>query len=273
MKSYASAVLEPSRSLKDLLPKQPITFGTTTQNKSADSFVVSYGIACTRKNTESGNYEILMIKKRATYAFVDFIRGRYDPMRHYALELMFNGMTINEKILIRSKDFQTIWIYCYGQQPTKNSDKLLCAKSSRKFSQLCEYQDGEFLLSLLSRSTNSDLLWEIPKGRIGKGESPVDSAIREFEEETGISKNMYQLLFDEGTVEYTFSDGGVRYKYIYYMAILNNNRPPQYDFRNEHMLVEVVEMKFLPTNAVHEFNNNRLYRTVRIIIKKVKKYF
>jgi 8-oxo-dGTP pyrophosphatase MutT (NUDIX family) len=214
-----------------------------------------------------------MIKKRATYAFVDFIRGRYDSMKHYDLEFMFNGMTINEKILIRSKDFQTIWMYCYGREPNKNSDKIMYSKSLKKFNQLCNYQNGEFLLDLLNRSSNSELLWEIPKGRIGKNESPIDSAIREFEEETGINKNMYQILFNEGTVEYTFTDGGVKYKYIYYMALIHNIQTPKYDFRNEHMLIEVAELKFLSTNAVFEFNNNRLYKTIRIIIKKLKKYF
>ncbi len=273
MKSYASVVSTGSRSLKDLMPKSEAFFGASDKNKPNNTFIISYGIACTRKNTESGNYEVLMIKKRATYSFIDFIRGRYDPMRHYALELMFSGMTINEKILIRTKDFKTIWMYCYGQEPSKNSDKLLHAKSLKKFTQLCEYQNGEFLLDLLNRSTNAELLWEIPKGRLGKNESPIDSAIREFEEETGINKSMYQLLFDEGTVEYTFSDGGVKYKYIYYMAIPNNTQPLRYNFRNEHMLVEVAELKFLPTNAVYEFNNNRLYKTIRIIIKKLKKYF
>ena len=272
MKSYASVVLTTNRSLKDLMPKQTM-LSTQSKNRSGDNFIISYGIACTRKNSESGNYEVLMIKKRATYAFVDFIRGRYDPMKHYDLEFMFNGMTINEKILIRAKNFQTIWMYCYGKEPTKNSDKVLYSKSIKKFNQLCDHRNGEFLLDILNRSTSSELLWEIPKGRIGKNESPLDSAIREFEEETGIDKSMYQLLFDEGTVEYTFADGGVKYKYIYYMALLNSMQPLRYDFRNEHMLVEVAELRFLPANAVFEFNNNRLYKTIRIIIKKLKKYF
>lgn len=271
-KSYASAVLATNRSLKDLMPKQQAVT-THPRTRTTENFIISYGIACTRKNNETGNYEVLMIKKRATYAFVDFIRGRYDPMKHYDLEFMFSGMTINEKILIRTKDFQTVWMCCYGKEPSKNSDKVLYSKSLKKFNQLCEHRGGEFLLDLLNRSTNSDLLWEIPKGRIGKNESPLDSAIREFEEETGINKSMYQLLFDEGTVEYTFADGGVKYKYIYYMALLNSMQPLRYDFRNEHMLVEVAELKFLPANAVFEFNNNRLYKTIRIIIKKLKKYF
>lgn len=261
-KSYASAVLEHTN----------IKENNIRQDKS-NNFIRSYGIACIRKNTNSGNYEILMIKKRATYAFIDFLRGRYEPNRYYELEFMFNEMTINEKILIRCKNFATLWMYCWGKEPTKNSDKNMYCKSMKRFNQICEYRNGEFLLELLNKSNNSELLWEIPKGRMNKNELPIESAIREFEEETGIKKESYQVLFDEGTVEYTFSDGGNDYKYIYYLAMMNTNQHPKYDFNNEHMLIEVSEIKFLPSNAIQEFNNNRLYKTVKIIIKKLKKYF
>ncbi len=240
---------------------------------SKTGFITSYGIACVRKNNDSGNYEVLMIKKRATYAFIDFIRGRYDPMRYYELEFMFSDMTINEKILIRGQHFPTLWMYCWGKEPLKTSDRNMYTKSFKKFSQLCEHRGGQQLLDLLNRSHNSELLWEIPKGRTNKNENPIDSAVREFEEETGIKKNTYHLLLDEGIVEYTFSDGGVRYKYIYYLAVIKQPQQPRYDFNNEHMLIEVVDMRFLSANAVHEFNNNRLYKTIRIIIKKMKKYF
>lgn len=262
-KSYAAVVMS-NKGIKET---------TKRFDFKSSQFVTSYGVACVRKNNDTGNYEVLMIKKRATYAFIDFLRGRYDPMRHYDLEFMFNEMTINEKVLIRSKDFSTIWMYCLGKEPTRSGDKNIYIKSSKKFAQLCEYKNGEFLMDLLNNSTNSELLWEIPKGRIGKNETALESAVREFEEETSIKKDAYKLLFDEGTIEYTFTDAGIKYKYIYYLAIMNNAQQPKFDFDNEHMLIEVSELKFLPANAVYEFNNNRLYKTIRIIIKKLKKYF
>ncbi len=238
-----------------------------------NEFVVSYGIACVRKNHNSGNYEIVMIKKRATYSFIDFIRGRYDPNKHYDIEFMFNGMTINEKVMIRSKNFSLLWFYCWGKEPVKNSDRNMYMRSLKKFTNLCEYKNGEFLINLLNKSTHIELLWEIPKGRMNKSEIPIESAIREFTEETGISKDSYQIIFKEGTIEYTFSDAGINYKYIYYLAKMNNNQQPKYDFNNEHMLIEVSELKFLSSNNILEFNNNRLHKTIKIIIKKMKKYF
>lgn len=54
---------------------------------------------------------------------------------------------------------------------------------------------------------------------------------------------------------------------------MNNNKDVKFDFTNNHMLVEVSELKFLPATAVFEFNNQRLYKTIRIIVKKLKRYF
>lgn len=121
-------------------------------------FIVSYGIACIRKNT---SYEVLMIKKRATYAFLDLLRGRYDPNRPYELKHMFNEMTINEKVLIKTKDFATLWMYSLGRIPMKNSEKTMFSKSSKKFNTLCEREGGEMLDLLINNSTHGELLWEI----------------------------------------------------------------------------------------------------------------
>lgn len=261
-KSYASALL-----METQTDDEPIAI----QDKS--QFIVSYGIACARKNQSSGNYEILMIKKRATYAFVDFIRGRYNPENQSELAYTFNQMTINEKIMIKSCNFDTIWNYCWGRSPEKPSEKGMYNRSSKKFKELVSMDNGEKIDNLIKRSTHGELLWEIPKGRIHKNELPLQTAIREFEEETGVKPDAYQLLPDEGTIEYTFTDNNVKYKYIYYLAIINRSAHPRYDFNNEHMILEVVDIKFLPATAVQQFNNNRLHQTVRIIIKKLKKYF
>ncbi len=98
------------------------------------------------------------------------------------------------------------------------------------------------------------------------------SATREFEEETGLKKDAYRLLLDEGTIEYTFIDCGVKYKYVYYIAVMDSTTIPTYDYSNPHMLWELSELKFMSSVAIREMNNQRLAKTARIIIKKAKKY-
>jgi 8-oxo-dGTP pyrophosphatase MutT (NUDIX family) len=211
-----------------------------------------------------------MIKKRNTYSFIEFVRGAYDPFKDHDLEYMFSSMTITEKSLIQSKNFPVIWSYCNGD-PTKGSERAVYARSLRKYTILCERPD-DTLLQIISKTNNATLLWEIPKGRPNKKETPLISATREFEEETGLSKDSYRILFDEGIIEYSFVDCGVRYKYIYYLAVLNSETVPTYDYRNKHMLWELSELRFVSSSAVQEMNNLRLAKTARIIIKKAKKY-
>lgn len=233
-----------------------------------DNFVVSNGVACVRRNPDTRCYEVLMIKKRNTYAFVEFARGSYDPCKDRDLEYMFSHMTITEKSMIQTREFATIWGYCYGP-PTRSSDRSLFAKAMKKYETLVE---RGVLNALISNTTNATLLWEIPKGRANRRETPLVSAVREFEEETGLHKDAYRILFDEGTIEYTFADCGVKYKYIYYIAVLSGGVVPTYDYTNTHMLWELSELRFMTSLAIKEMNDQRLAKTARIIIKKAKKY-
>lgn len=87
-----------------------------TNITNSQKFIPSYGIACVRKNID-GNYEILMIKKKCSYAFSEFIRGDYDPCRKHDLSYMFDMMTIEEKRIILSMNFVMIWFHSYGTVP------------------------------------------------------------------------------------------------------------------------------------------------------------
>lgn len=268
MPNYADAIAR-SNSFDDSAEK---AFSTVRKlkPKSENSFVLSYGVACVRKNPDSGCYEVLMIKKRHTYAFIEFIRGMYDPFKDHDLQYMFDGMTITEKSMIQTTNFNTLWNYCNGE-PTRSGERSVFNRALRKYNTLNE-REGNVLARILSNTENATLLWEIPKGRSDKKETPLMSATREFEEETGLSKESYRILFDEGTIEYSFIDCGVKYKYIYYLAVLSSNITPKYDYTNEHMLREISELKFMTSIATQELNNQRLAKTVRIIIKKAKKY-
>lgn len=144
------------------LDRKPVS----TKLPPKSSFVQSYGVACVRKNPDTGCYEVLMIKKRYTYLFIEFVRGLYDPYKDHDLEYMFDQMTITEKSLIQSRNFNTIWNYCNGE-PSKSSERTKFNWAQRKYNTLVEREDG-ILLRLLSNTKNASLMWEIPKGRANK---------------------------------------------------------------------------------------------------------
>jgi 8-oxo-dGTP pyrophosphatase MutT (NUDIX family) len=243
--------------------------------------VISYGVACVRKHC--GRYEVLMIKKGNSYAFLEFVRGSYDPVRRHDISYLLDGMTIEEKRIILYGDFDRVWYRAYGEsmvnplhlttsESIKASPSSKYLRAERKYKSLLSLKDGKYLRDLIASSSNMELLWEIPKGRMNKGETNLMSAIREFGEETNIDKTSYRILFEDNTVEYTFIDNGVRYKYIYYLAIALPKLTIKYDYENKHMHREVNDLRFLSLEYIKALNNTRLHKISKIIIKKCKKY-
>jgi 8-oxo-dGTP pyrophosphatase MutT (NUDIX family) len=57
---------------------------------------------------------------------------------------------------------------------------------------------------LLLIATAGGKRWQLPKGRIEKGESPEQAAVREVREETGVSGRIVAPL---GGIDYWFADG------------------------------------------------------------------
>lgn len=233
--------------------------------------IVSYGIACCRKST-NGKYEILMIKKKSTYSFAEFVRGSYNINQKHNIIYLLDNMSIDEKISINSLNYNILWLKLYGKLPCQIDNKNY-TRGLKKYNALIEINNGQYLLEMLKYSGNKDILWEIPKGRQDKNESNLEAAIREFQEETNIPKNEYKILFNEKCISYTFFDNGKKYTYIYYLGImLNNKYEPKFHFNSANMIREVLDIKFLSKEQIRLFNNNRLHNIVKVIIKKVKKY-
>ena len=57
-------------------------------------------------------------------------------------------------------------------------------------------EDGKVLLVKQFRYPHGQELWEIPAGKVNKGESPEQTAIRELEEECGIKAEKMEKLFE-----------------------------------------------------------------------------
>jgi len=79
----------------------------------------TYGIALCRYN-EKKTAEILMIKKRYTYAFFSFVFGYYKKYNNKQIKHLFNNMTLEEKIDILSLNFSILWYRIWLSNPEQN---------------------------------------------------------------------------------------------------------------------------------------------------------
>lgn len=244
--------------------------------------ITSYGIALVKKNkidSINNNYEILMIKKRLTYAYIAFVKGIYNKNNENELKKLFNSMTVDEKFCIMSLNFNIIWYKLTLSLPYNNKfiskDINKFEKCKLKFEKNFLYDNGKRLLNILKKSKSSKKVWEIPKGTNNKNESNINAAIREFSEETNIKKNKYKILYNINPITYIFTDENITYKYVYYIAVLLDNKYQlSLDFIVNGNIMEITELKFFTINELKLINiETKLINCIKKIIKIAKPHF
>lgn len=220
---------------------------------------ISLGIINCRINPETRRPEALLIRKRCTYAFAEFVYGHYpSPGRTRVgrntrvVEAMIDRMLVEEKLDLQTLNFQQMWhrIWLLSEK------RELYHKKLAKFQSTWMRDDGGALLTRLveqSRTIGSQW-WEFPKGkRQSNREADINCAIREFEEETGLRRDSYQLL-PGARRRVTYVDMGVRYVCLYYLAIESRPpsawRPPTVDLRNREQASEVGEIRWMDIEEI-----------------------
>jgi hypothetical protein len=180
-------------------------------------------------------------------------------------------MTLDEKMAILSLDFKIIWYKCFLSY---HHDDKKVIKGRKKFDKFFMKDNNVSILSMIKSSDNVELIWEIPKGHMNKNESIINSAIREFHEETSICKLKYKILYDITPITYTFIDDNVKYIYTYYIAVmLDNKYNPKVNAFSTNMTGETNEIKFLPLDMIKVINEfSGFSNLIKKIIKIAKNH-
>ncbi|MBQ7339556.1 MAG: NUDIX hydrolase [Clostridia bacterium] len=92
-----------------------------------------------------------------------------------------------------------------GKILSLKKDKVLLPNGETSYREIVEHnggstviaeKDGKILLVSQFRYAYKEQIWEIPAGKIDKGETPDKTAIRELEEECGYRAGSVKLLFE-----------------------------------------------------------------------------
>ncbi len=191
--------------------------------------ITSYGIIAFR--SISGIIQYLMIRRKNSFGFIDFIRGKYSPHNLNQLINMFNEMSISEKTDILTKSFDCLWCDMWGLLNAGNYQyKNEEFTSKKKFELLHEGIDIDDIhytihdIINLSKTSWSETEWEFPKGRRNQKEKDLDCALREFEEETGIPQNKITVIENLLPFEEIFIGSNHKaYKHKYFLAFYSEN--------------------------------------------------
>jgi 8-oxo-dGTP pyrophosphatase MutT (NUDIX family) len=107
---------------------------------------------------------------------------------------------------------------------------------------LVRRRQGRWWLAAIRPRGKAKGLWALPKGLIGAGEHPEETALREVAEETGASGRLVRKL---GDVRYTYTWHGERVFKVVSFYLLRYGRGRLGDVPPEHAH-EVEEVRWLP---------------------------
>ena len=101
--------------------------------------------------------------------------------------------------------------------------------------------------------------WGFPKGRRNLRETDIKCAIREFEEETGIKSDEYDLIKNIIPIEELFlGTNNIRYKHVYYIAKAKDTIKNVFiDKKNINQISEISNIKWF--NFIDGLKNIRNY--------------
>ena len=240
----------------------------------------SFGIILFKIKNNSIQY--LMIRRRNTIGFVQFIRGQYINTDINYIQTLFNVMTDEELILINNKNFDHLWEYLWLDNFYNNvNDKTRKDKQSSeiKFSniKIGFYHNNEYInidhFLKNKKSFYKEPEWEFPKGRRNINESEFGTALREFNEETAINKEDINCISEVNLFKEEYkSYDNVKYKNMYFLCKYNldNDKFSILPERREQY-TEVSDIRFLDINQVKEKIRN--YAEYKLnMIELVDKY-
>ncbi len=207
--------------------------------------ITSIGVIAFRYN--KGQIEYLIIRRKDSLGFVDFMRGKYPLHNKNYIMNIINEMTISEKKKLTTMTFDELWAYLWGENigiQYRGEEKV----SKDKFSLLkqgIKTNSNFFTLESLVNESNTQWEtpeWGYPKGRRNYNEKDLNCALREFEEETGYLRNNLMIVQNIIPVEEIFTGSNYKsYKHRYYIAYLDNLNNSDTEFQRSE--VSKVEWK------------------------------
>ena len=235
--------------------------------------ITSIGIIVMRRN--NNKTELLLIRRKNSLGFVDFMRGKYNINNKTYIINLLNKMTRDERKLIIENDFNYLWKYLWGiniNTQYKNEEKISRDKLNNLKTGVIFNNKIYTIETLIDEiyETYDEPEWGFPKGRRNFQEKDLNCALREFEEETGYSKNDVKIIYNIFPLEEIYTGSNYKsYKHKYFIAIMDNNKQPNNHFQE----TEISKIEWVPINDtisyIRHYNVEKIniIKTIQLIIK------
>lgn len=232
--------------------------------------------------------KLLLINRRNTISIIEFIRGKYTIKDYKYLLNLFYQMTNKEKGDLLKYNFDYNWKKIWlieDIDEEKHKKEYNRSKKNYKLLKDGIISNGIYvsLKKLINSSCNKykEPEWGFPKGRKNLDEEEIECAIREFYEETNISKQEYNFINLENIEELYMSTNKIKYKLKYFISQYNSDLKLQIN-KNRQQKIEVSQLKWLNYNEIlykiRDYNiekinvvNTIYYNIINLILGTKKK--
>lgn len=204
--------------------------------------ITSYGIILFR-SSDIG-IQFLMIRRKDSFGYIDFIRGKYSCQNVAQIQKSINEMSIVEKTRILTNSFDSLWKQLWGDN-NKIQYRGEEVASSKKFdlikNGIINTVNNNELITLediinKSDTTWTETEWEFPKGRRNYQEKDLDCALREFQEETGIPSSTIKIIENLLPFEEIFIGSNHKsYKHKYFLAYMSDTNETLQNFQQSEV--------------------------------------
>lgn len=209
--------------------------------------------------------EYLLVRRKDSLNYVEFIRGKYDLDDLKFLYQVFSEISIDERNRIREKSFSELW-----KRLWKNETVPQIPSASNSFSSpdyfMAEQRfhhlksgyvtgtDQSISIEILLNGTSSKYSspeWGFPKGKRNRRESDFDCARRELFEETRCSAEHYVILPQLNCVSETFKgSNNVFYKHLYFVACHKSDKSIDLHMTDPDQLAEIGDIGWFTADQV-----------------------
>jgi 8-oxo-dGTP pyrophosphatase MutT (NUDIX family) len=202
------------------------------------------------KDLVSESILFLLISRKHSLGFVEFIRGRYDINDDKSIRHLFVQMTENEIREIFTIQFDILWNSMWkknAKKTTYHKEYIVAKDKHGKIIQ--KYKMKNFKPRFPVRE------WGFPKGRKNSNEANISCAIRECCEETSLFKSEISVL--PGILPLTEIMVGtnmVQYKHVYYLSLMSCTRA--LDMYSD-------ELQFVEIDTAGWFKKERVINLIR----------
>lgn len=188
--------------------------------------IYSYGLILCHDN------EFLIVQNRDTEAFIYFFFANISKWTETYCARVFRQFSSDEKYRLLYYPFPMIYKDLYLHYSEKNYKRQYdIAKRNYDY-----FHSQKWMIHLLHQTRTKDIPFLFPKGRPNQNEDPIDCALREFSEETGISLSLYKQQINPSVY--------ITYEYI----------RPFYNFISVNRLY-ILKLPFKPQFQYSHFEN------------------